>query len=359
MSMRKKLAGIAVLLVLLAAVVVLVWFPPSFGRLPKMQGEKPLSEKIEVQTASGKLGAIILSKNTDNPVLLVCGGGPGIPQYLLESLYASPLTDVFTVCYWDYWGTGLSYKDGIAASEMTSSRYLDDTLRMTDYVADRFSRGKICIMGHSFGTYIALKTVQRHPEKYTCYIAMAQIVNQEESERIAFDYMKAEYEKAGNTRMVSKFNAFDLDRSQEALLEYCASGLRDKAMHEVGIGTARNMRSVVGGIFFPSLRCKAYTQSERIHIWQGKILSNRSPVSRDSWTSFNAVQDVPALEVPVYFLVGNYDYTCCALLQVQYYKAVKAPDKALFRFEQSAHSPLYEEPDRGRRVLEEIVERTR
>lgn len=356
----RKMGMMLLLMVLLFAVAVLFLLPPGLGKLPKIEGPNALSEKLTVQADDGaKLGTIILSKDSGNPPLLVCGGGPGIPQYLMESMFGSPLTDLFTVCYWDYRGTGLSYRDDISADEMTSDRYIADTLRMTDYLADRFGRDKIYIMGHSFGTYIALKTVQAYPEKYVCYIAMAQIVNQAESEKIAFDYMKGEYEKAGNVKMVREFQKRDISKSEEAYIDYCASGLRDKAMHDLGVGTARNMRSVIRGIFLPSLRIRAYTQAERIHIWQGKIKSNKCPASRDTRTAFNALQDVPVLEVPVYFLAGAHDYTCCTSLQVQYYEAVKAPDKALFVFEESAHSPLYEEHERGRQVLEEIVERSR
>ncbi len=347
------------LIVFLFGLAVFVMFPPSSGTLPKMQGEEAVSEKTTVKLAAGGLGTIILSKNAGNPVLLVCGGGPGIPQYLMESMYGSPLTDVFTVCYWDYRGTGLSYKDDISAESMTTRKFIDDTLHMTDYLANRFKTDRIYIMGHSFGTYIALKTVQRHPEKYLCYIAMAQIVNQAESEKIAFDYMKSEYEKNGNTKMFLEFSKRDISASQEAYIEYCSSGLRDKAMHELGVGTARDMHSVIRGIFLPSLRNRAYTQAERVHIWKGKIKSNKCPVSRDSRTSFNAIQDVPSLDIPIYFLTGKYDYTCCASLQEQYYEAVQAPDKALYFFEESAHSPLYEEHDKGRQVLEEIVRKTR
>lgn len=358
LGIRKMSLLLLLILVLLLAGTVFLFFPPSSGKLPEIEGAKAVSEKTMVQADGGSLGAIILSKDSDNPVLLVCGGGPGIPQYLMESMYRSPLTDLFTVCYWDYWGTGLSYRDGISADEMTSDRFIADALCMTDYLAGRFGKNKIYIMGHSFGTYIALKTVQLHPERYVCYIAMAQIVNQAESEKIAFDYMKGEYEKSGNGKMLREFQKWDIRGSEEAYIDYCASGLRDKAMHDLGVGTARNMRSVIRGIFLPSLRTRAYTQAERVNIWKGKIKSNKCPASRDTRTAFNALQDVPVLEVPVYFITGRYDYTCCASLQQQYYEAVKAPDKALYFFEESAHSPLYEEHERGHQVLEEIVGRT-
>lgn len=125
------------------------------------------------------------------------------------------------------------------------------------------------------------------------------------------------------------------------------------AMHDLGVGTTREMRSVISGIFFPSLRCTAYTQLERINIWRGKALSRDFPVTKDAIV-FNAFRDVPKLEIPIYILAGQYDYTCCYSLQEEYFDTVDAPQKAFYRFENAAHSQVYEEYEEGKRVLEEI-----
>ncbi|MCR5330144.1 MAG: lysophospholipase [Lachnospiraceae bacterium] len=84
------------------------------------------------------------------------------------------------------------------------------------------------------------------------------------------------------------------------------------------------------------------------------MAANSFPVTSDSHDKFNAFKDVPKIEIPVVFLVGKYDYTCHFLLQQQYYEALEAPDKEIYIFENSAHSPLYEESDVAKRVLEEI-----
>ncbi len=352
---KKKLVKICGITACIVAAAVLIILPPSRGRLPESKSPNGLSERVELEVDGGSLGLFIISQDINNPVLIVCGGGPGIPQYLLEYFYQSPIPDVFTVCYWDYRGTGGSYDPGIDPAEMTTERYLKDTQAVTDYLRTRFSQDKIYIMGHSFGTYIAAKSVQDHPEKYTAYIAMSQIVDQVESENIAFDYMKEEYRKAGNDKMVSEFEKYHISESREEFDVYCKSGLRDKAMHELGVGTTRKMDNVITGIFFPSLRCTTYTQKERIEIWKGKKLSSDFPVSADTHL-INAFEDIPSMEIPVYFMVGKYDYTCLADLQIKYYEELDAPKKKLYLFENSAHSPLYEEYDKAKHALEEIVE---
>jgi len=53
----------------------------------------------------------------------------------------------------------------------------------------------------------------------------------------------------------------------------------------------------------------------------------------------------PELEIPVYFFEGIYDYTCSYTLAKEYFDQLKAPVKGFYTFEQSAHSPLFEEPE--------------
>ena len=106
---------------------------------------------------------------------------------------------------------------------------------------------------------MAIKTVQQYPEYYYAYIAMSQNCDQKESEYRAYDYMKHQYELLGNGKMVAKFEECPIRESEEMYEKYFTSSLLDTAMHELGVGTTRDMNSVISGIFFPSLRCKAYT----------------------------------------------------------------------------------------------------
>lgn len=353
----------SILLIVIVVLVVLTCifvFPPSRGKIPstvdeagkKMEGS--IAEKCYIEVDGCNIGMIILSENSNNPVLLVCGGGPGIPEYLLEYMYPSALASHFTVCYFDYRGTGLSYDKSISADDMTTERYLDDVQKITDYLCERFAKEKVYIMGHSFGTYIALNTVKNHPEKYQAYLAMSQCTNQIESEYIGYDYMIAQYEQMNNTKMVSKFDACPIRESDEMYERYFSSSLRDTAMHELGVGTTRNMDSVISGIFFPSLRCKAYTWRERTNIWKGKALSHRFGVVKDS-TEFNAWDNVSSIQIPIYFFAGKYDYTCNFELQKDYYEFITAPEKAFYVFEDSAHSPIYEEQGKASEIYDDII----
>ena len=64
---------------------------------------------------------------------------------------------------------------------------------------------------------------------------------------------------------------------------------------------------------------------------------------------------LPTVGVPVYFLHGRYDYTVSYPLARAYFEQLRAPLKGFYTFEQSAHSPMFEQPERMQRILREEV----
>jgi pimeloyl-ACP methyl ester carboxylesterase len=130
--------------------------------------------------------------------------------------------------------------------------------------------------------------------------------------------------------------------------------LRDGAMHRLGIGTTHVMDSVLSGIFIPSLLSRDYPLIEKLNTWRAKAKSGMALLA-DDMLATDLGQEVTELSVPVYFLEGIYDYTCSYTLAKEYFKQLKAPIKGFYTFEQSAHSPLFEEPEKMRRILQEDV----
>ena len=69
----------------------------------------------------------------------------------------------------------------------------------------------------------------------------------------------------------------------------------------------------------------------------------------------NLPAEVPKLDIPVYFFQGRYDYTSSYTLAKDYFEKLQAPMKGFYTFEQSAHSPLFEEPEKMQHILQEDV----
>lgn len=92
------------------------------------------------------------------PPLVVLHGGPGLSQnYLLPHLYQ--LAQSHTVLFYDQRGSGASSAK-ISAETMRIPVFVDDL----EAIRASFGWGKISILGHSWGGFLALHYALEHPE---------------------------------------------------------------------------------------------------------------------------------------------------------------------------------------------------
>jgi len=303
-----------------------------------------ISEKTFLTIGGVRQGMFIKSKNKDNPVLLYLHGG--IPDFFLNGKYPTGLEDYFTVVWWEQRGSGLSYSDEIHAKRISLDQLISDTKELTNYLRDRFEQDKIYLMGRSGGTYIGIHAVAKAPELYHAYIGVGQMSDHLKSERMAYEYMLKEYKDTGHRKMVRKLEASVVADT----IPYEYLKLRDKAMHQLGIGTTRDMNSVVTGLFMPSLACTELTLKEKINLWLSKSKSGVHPLWNEMIAT-NLINKVNEVSVPVYFFHGIYDYTVSYPLAKQYFEMLNAPLKGFYTFNNSAHSPIFEEPQRVKEIF--------
>jgi pimeloyl-ACP methyl ester carboxylesterase len=278
-------------------------------------------------------------------------GDRGCPTYFLTQRYPTGLEDCFTVCWWEQRGAGLSYYAHIPRETMTVEQLIADTLEVTNYLRARFGQAKIYLMGHSWGSFLGIQAAARSPELYDAYIGVAQVSYQLKSEQLAYEYMLEQFKKNGNTKMVRKLEAAPVTMTVPLPSSY--DTLRDDAMHTLGIGTTHDMKSVVTGIFLRSWLSREYTLSEKVNLWRGKFFSKS--ILWHQFIATDLTNQVTALELPIYFFHGIYDYTVCYTEAKSYFEKLKAPLKGFYTFEQSAHSPLHEEPERMQTILRRDV----
>lgn len=355
----QKLAGIvmiSLLFLLLLAVGLLVgltlW---SSGKpQPYLTADgNPLpgsiSEKIYVEINSARQGMFIKGKDARNPVLLYLHGG--LPDYFLTDRYPTGLDAYFTVVWWEQRGSGLSFSTGLPPETVNPEQLVSDTLELTNYLRKRFGKEKIYLMGRSGGTFIGIQAAAKAPERYHAYIAVAQISHQLRSEQLAHDYMLKRYREEGDEAMARKLELAPVGNTVPLSDAY--QSVRDIAMHGLGIGTIREMKSIYTGLFLRSFLGRQYTLGEKINLWRGKLFS------RDRlWNmqlSTDLTKQVTRLEIPVYFFHGIHDYTVSYPLALQYFGQLAAPVKGFYTFGKSAHSPLFEEPEWMGRIMREDV----
>lgn len=310
-----------------------------------------ISEKCFIQVNGTKQGMFISAIDSTKPVLLFIHGGPGVPEYALSRNYPIVLEKCFTVCWWEHRGAGLSYSSDIPIETMNFDQFILDATVVTNYLRKRFNQDKIYLMAHSGGTVFAIQLAKKAPELYHAYLAVSQITNQMESEKLAYAYMVGQFTEAGDKKMLERFKKYPV----ESINTPSYYVMRDAPMHKLGIGTTHKMRSVITGVFLPVNFAREYTLQEKINFWRGKLFNTHKARMWAKVVETNIPALVKELKIPVYFFGGYYDYTTSSKLAKEYYESLKAPIKAFYTFMNSAHSPMFEEAVLMQEILENDV----
>jgi len=350
-----KVLVVVLLMVLIGAAVALVAVSPGRPRpVLDAAGQRipgSISERVFIELGGVRQGMIIQSADPSNPVLLFLHGGPGMPQFFLNGTHPTGLEQDFTVVWWDQRGAGLSFSPAIPPDSMTLGQLIADTIAIADYLRARFGQERIILLGHSWGSFLGIQVAARAPDRFLAYVGMGQVAHQLRSETLAHPALLAAYRERGDAAMVGRLEAAPV--SIEHGLSDAWMCLRGTAMHRLGVGTTRDMRSVITGVFLPVWRERAYTVREKVAVWRGLAWSRR--FLWDEFLNTNLIEQATRLEIPVHFLIGRHDLTANPDLSRELFDRIEAPVKGFYTFEDSAHSPLFEEPGRARRILREDV----
>jgi pimeloyl-ACP methyl ester carboxylesterase len=354
---------------------LLIVFANSPGKLAPLKDSKnniiqgAIFEKVWVEVNGIKHGMFIRGENPQNPVILYLHGGPGTPmlQFIsfLEAKIAirERLEKYFTVCYWDQRGAGMTFSKSTDPSTMTVVQMVEDTREITEYLKSRFNQNKIYLLGHSWGSYLGVKTIEKYPENYFAYIGIGQTTNLTESERLSYDYMLNRAKETNDKNVIEKLEKYDpytedfpLMQKEGHQLDYLM--VRTNTLNRYGIGHLHN-QELLQGMSFNGMVARAlflfkgYTLREKINWFLGADFSmvHLFPVLQKDDFFTSSVK----FNVPFYIIQGDYDYMTSQILAEKYLHILEAPKKEYIRFNNSAHSPNMEEPEKFVEVFRKIA----
>lgn len=334
-------------IILLATVYLLI---VSTGKIEPYYDEKgnvlegSIAEKIDVNLNGADNGLIIRGKSLDNPILLFVSSGPGTSDYFFNEKYKDMnLDNYFTVCYWDYRGMCLVYDKNIDPETITTEVLMQDTLAVTDYLRERFNKDKIYIMGFSGGTNISLQAANLYPEKYYALFNMAQVhTGLLDNDTIIYDFMKKTFTERGDKRRLKKLEKI-VDHHNDGTVSCHNWYEYVYLLHEAGGGTTKDESEFVG-IDIPIMTSHCYTFKEKFDYIKGMKMYRKTPFMKECDEQKNA-ESIPELQIPTYFISGEYDYNAPWESVEAYCKLIKAPDKDMLLVPDAAHSPLWENPE--------------
>lgn len=277
------------------------------------------------------------------PVLLVLHGGPGYAMLPLLHGFNRPLEGHFVVVNWDQRGAGRSFRRQIPGETMVLDAFLRDLHALTALLKARFRRPRVFLLGHSWGSLLGLRAVERFPADYEAFVGVGQVVNVVRNEVVMYDWTLARAREAGEADAVRQLEAVGRPDGRGA---YPRGGGR-------AYDTAERWMAYFGGDLLGRRSTEVLenwllTRPEYRGRWgrkwrDGLAFSGKLFGDPEVWnTDFPAT--LTRVEVPVFFFSGVHDRDTPHELLADYYPKLSAPHKGLYLFERSAHFPFYEEP---------------
>jgi pimeloyl-ACP methyl ester carboxylesterase len=256
----------------------------------------------------------------------------------LANKFQRPLEKHFTVVQWDRRGAGKSFHRHIPSKETINVRQLlDDAYSLIDTLRLKYHQSKIILVGHSFGTYLGSIMVTERPDLFSAYISIGQVVDSERSRTFQVQFIERRAKMVGRTDILEQIKSNDTINLENWLFEF---------------GGELKYHKSFWPLVWTGMKAPEYTLSEVMDVAKGSSFSSSNMV-------YNVLQgaiyqEIQEYKVPVYFLVGRNDYTTPHELIKEYYELIKAPQKRIIFFENSAHFPFYEEPEKFYSVIQEI-----
>ncbi|MBA1434954.1 alpha/beta fold hydrolase [Bombilactobacillus bombi] len=280
-----------------------------------------------------------ISKNQENkPIILYLHGGPGDSCIPLTKKFNSPLEKSFVFVNLEQRGSGLSYYKFSKNEKLTTLSILEDIHQFVIYLLNRLKQDKLILMGHSWGTFLGLLFIQIYPELISQYIGIGQVVNMSKN---------IKYQKAFLNQQAKSATDIKNLETDENTMNACLFLTKQVVANGGSLYRSKNYKKLI----IPFIFSKDYSLKDLVHRLQGSKQSFNLFWNELSEVNFEKDLD---FKVPIIFCEGRHDHHVSSELVAKYAMNIKSPNKIIW-FEQSAHFPQWEEPNKFNKEIKSAL----
>lgn len=294
----------------------------------------------------------VRGKDRDNPLLLFVHGGPASPMMPVAWTFQYPWEEYFTVVQWDQRGAGKSYRsnDPVKTAEtIRVQRYIDDTIEVIELLRERYGKRKVVLVGHSWGTIVALGAAIKRPDLVHAYVGIGQVINGNENERVGFEFALAQAKREGNDEALSELAGIAPYPGGQPIRRERIGIQRKWAQHYGGLAA---YRSDFAWYFNVPKLSPLYDEEDRRAIDKGSMITLDRVLAE--WDDID-YDRVTRVSFPVIMFMGRHDYSTPSEPTARWLEKLDAPVKHGVWFENSSHLVPMEEPGKTLLKLVELV----
>ena len=289
----------------------------------------PIQEARYVTLGRIEQWITIRGADRTNPVLLLIHGGPGDAQSALRSIYAVYEND-FTIVQWDQRGAGRTYLKN-PNSPPEPERVELDGIELAQYLCSYLTKKKILILGHSWGSFLAIGMVQRRPELFAAYVGTGQVGSWRANLQAQFDFMLTKSRAANDRKKVALMEAIGTPDPTDAKQYFSWWRMRNPYMTPADVKWFEDLKLM--------MQTNPEFSEEYLKAW-GDGMSYSGQTTLSGMLATELPTTARTIKVPFFVIQGKEDMATPTSVAVQYFNIVQAPRKKLILIEHAGHFAL-------------------
>ncbi len=311
-------------------------------------------DQLEPFLIGGRCQWALLRGAADNlPLLLIIQAGPGLPViHEAQSLERTlGLEQDFVVVYWDLRGCGKSFAALMAHDTLTVQRLVDDIGDMIACLQAHFPTRALFVLGFSVGATLAAIALHAASRGVSALVAVGMDIDMPATDQSAYafvlDTARTRNHRSALRQLRDQLGSAPVTSAKRFMI-------RARWLAEFGaIDRRLRYRHLLTRELGRLLRCRHYTIRDRINAVRG--MQRVADCLLPELAALNLCVAVPRFDIPLFLLNGRHDNLASPLILVPFHRQLLAPRGAyIVWFEDSAHMPHYEEPERFRATLRAI-----
>lgn len=344
--MMKKILIIFLGLILLIALIIIV------GKMINAQKFKIRSEigvqKSEYITIGGiKQYIQVRGQDISNPIIIMLHGGPGSNMAYYSYDWQNDLEQDFTIVHWDQRGCGNTYYCDREAEKPTLDLLLSDLDALVEYVRLEYSKEKVIIMGHSWGTFLGAIYSGSHHEKVSAYVSISQMLDFKKSEQVSAQEAIRLANMAGKTQA-----AQEISKKLEMIMTYqkfdkleATEFLKFRQLKEKYLPLQYGNKMGTLRLFSPYMTFNDLK-------WMlsfGKLIEISSALYEALLS--DGTLSIYDYKIPVIVIAGDNDWTTPGSMTFDYFNDITAPKKELIIIKNTGHIPFIDNSEEFSELL--------
>lgn len=285
------------------------------------------------------------------PVVICVHGGPGSAESIFAYEIEKAWTGDYSMVYYDQRGAGKTFLKNKSAL-VTMELLQEDLFETVLYIRKKYNKEKIILLGHSFGTVLAILMAKNHPEYVLSYIGMSQVVDWIENETVGYKKLLAAMAQAPDVKdqgKLEKIGDYPDEKYDDSTLKKAISVRRLQQKYKLA-------NSPGLGIMLPLLLKSPIFQISDLTSMMKATQANEKVVGQ-LW-EFSLYKYDTHYEIPVYFIMGENDNTTPVEISSRYLESIQAPDKKLFLIKNAGHLTLLDNPVDYHQAVDEVIQKS-